>query len=101
MRQDYLLDDERGHFRKWENMFQSEGWELMIKEIQTELEDIPERAFTSSKNFDELVAFRVRARVLAELLAYPAIIEQRKEQLQTSRKMEQADAEDSIANHLL
>ena len=91
MSEKYLTDDERGIFREWENMFDTAGWALLKKELQAELDAVPEVAFLTAQNYDEIVAFRVRAKVVAELLAYESIIEQRKESIIVGREQEAED----------
>jgi hypothetical protein len=88
MDEKYLSDDERGVFREWENMFASGGWALLRKELEAELKAVPEVAFYSSKSYEEVVALRVRAKTVAELLSYESIIEQRKESIILGREQE-------------
>jgi len=89
-----FTDDEFGHFEKWRHLFECEGWQLLVKEMEKELEDLPMAAFTTAKSFDEVVAMRVRARVIVEMLSYPTIIEQRKEHLVQEREFEASEQED-------
>ena len=83
-----LTDDERDHYRKWEQMFQSEGWGLLQKEMGAEVEAIPLQSFTNANSYEEMVALRVRARVIAELLSYEEIVRLRKEHLMMSRQQD-------------
>lgn len=88
----YLTDDERAHFQKWESLFASEGWELFTKELQTELDDLPNRGFADAKNWEEVLAGRAAEKKLREILHYPNEIELRKQHLLLERKWEAEEA---------
>lgn len=87
-----LTDDERGHFRKWEQFFESDGWELLLKELSAEAETAPAELFWGVRSWDELVAARSRMQTVNQLIAYPDIIKLRKENLMQQRDLELEDA---------
>lgn len=90
-----LTDDERGHFRTWETLFESDGWALLTKELQAEVEQAPVELFHSVSSWEELLAARARIQAALTLLRYPDLIEIRKEQIIEERRMA---AEDRLAD---
>lgn len=98
---DYLTDEEQRVFYDYEKMFQTEGWRRLMNEVQAELDALPEQCFLAAKNYEEVRAYRVRATVLAELIAYEDIINQRKQVLETEREQAAEEARIAEANEKL
>lgn len=99
--QKFLSDEERREFREWEKGFQSDFWKLLQRDMEAELESLPTQLFYAVKSWDELVAARSRLQTVGQLLAYPTIIEQKKENLITARQMEaDEEREDASVEYL-
>ena len=92
--QELLTNDERDYFQKMEALFNSDGWALLAKELQDELDDLPTRGFAHAKNWDEVLAGRAAETKMREFLAYPEIIEQRKHHLLEERRLMAEEAEE-------
>jgi hypothetical protein len=78
-------------------MFDTPGWTTLKKQLQEELDNLPLMAFYSAKDFEELVAYRVRARLLGEMIAFEEIIAQQKEELLLTREQEKEDEDISTS----
>jgi hypothetical protein len=81
-----LTDDERTYFGEFESMFHSEGWRLLLKELEAENEHLPEQKFWEAKDWDEIVLARVRLAMLVELRAYEDIVAARREDIMQQRR---------------
>jgi len=96
-----LTSDERMEFMAWERLFESDGWRLLTEDMHEEVEVGPGYWFANASDWEQLVAARVRLRVISELLAYPDIIRTRKENLLISREQQALDqAESNSTEHL-
>lgn len=84
----YLTDDEKGHFRKWESLFENEGWKLLVEELQQELDAAPRELFLSVKSYEELLAARERLRAVAYFINYEQVIQLRKDHIIHQRRQE-------------
>ena len=97
----YLKPEESIDFREWEKGFESKFWEKLSADLQSELDKAPEYAFWNVKSYEELVAARARLGAIAQLLAYPSMIEQKRDNLITSRRMEaEEQSEDDSVTYL-
>lgn len=93
-----LTGEEQEIFYEYEKMFDSVGWKQLTEELEKELEALPSVAFLNAKNYEEIIAHRVRARVVAEILHYPTLIEARKEALLIERDQEEQEARFAESN---
>ena len=68
-------------FQIYEALFQTEGWELFVKEfIDPPVEDVPAAAFENAKSIEEIVAARIIRDKLQIIQNLPTVIaEQRTE----------------------
>ena len=86
-------NEEKRIQREWRELFESPGWQRFIKEKQEELDAIPTVAFYSAKDLDELVAYRVRARLLGEVIAQESIVEKQNQERLMELEQEEEDKE--------
>lgn len=89
-----LTPEEQRDFREWEKGFEGAFWRKLAGELQEELDKAPSALFFAVKSHEELVAARARMQAIAQLLAYPDIIAQKKEALLESRRQQQYDREE-------
>lgn len=83
-----LSASEREYFFHFEQMFASQGWKQLCGELDDDIRDLPERMFTNATSFEELQIARKCMDKVKEVLAYPDIIQSRKEQAVTLLEME-------------
>ena len=90
----YLTGEEQGIFREWDLLFQSPGWDRLTKELVAELEAMPTERFINAKDWNEVLEGRARLRVLAEMVNYASIIDQRKQHTIYEREQTAIEAEE-------
>lgn len=81
-----LSGSEQTYFQEMESLFAQPGWGHIIKEIEAEMERIPEETFWRAKSFDDIQLARIRLVELTRLAQYPDAIEMRKTNLLTERR---------------
>jgi hypothetical protein len=92
-----LTNEEKRIKREWQELFDSPGWGRFRAQLQEELDNLPTVAFYNAKTLDELVAYRVRARLLGEFIAFEDIIKRQEEELLMTREQERMDREETDA----
>lgn len=74
-----LTEEQEDYYRAYEELFDSTGWKLLLKEfVDSEIESLAERAFDNAKNFPELCEARGKAVAYREFAAIPAQIQNQK-----------------------
>lgn len=90
--EDHLLsEDERGFFQRFESLFESAEWQLLVNEWRKEIEEIPLRAFHNAQSWEEILAARALVKKLEEYLSYPAELGIRKQGTIFEREQQLAD----------
>jgi hypothetical protein len=68
--EELLSDTEKSEYREYRRMFESEGWRMFKAELQKELDGIPVQCITSAGSWEDVLAFKARARVILEVLSF-------------------------------
>lgn len=90
-----LTNEEQLDFREWERGFETPFWRKITTELQEEIENAPAHFFWNAKDWDAILAARARLVALAQLVNYPTIIENRKENLLQTRQHEASENDES------
>ncbi len=81
-----LSAEEQRDFREWEKGFETPFWQKIVRDLQEEIDNAPAHFFWNAKDWDAILAARARLAAMAQLVNYPTIIENKKENLLQSRQ---------------
>lgn len=70
-----------------ESLFNQPGWTRLTKEIEAEAKRLPDITFATAKCWEDVLAARERYAALTQLLAMPALADQRRANLERERQL--------------
>ena len=76
-----LTAEQQEFFSNMETTFLSGGWELLSRGWKEEADALISATFYGAKNFEDVVAGRIRFQLLSDLLALPKTIEDQKQSI--------------------